>query len=171
MAITTQAEHFLNSFYILERHDNELIRLRVERARRHNAENPEDKVEEIGYATDQQIGVADFVCLAFAVELYIKAVFEVIGRKQRGHNIRKLFEKLPEDAQTAIFNIHMKKYNYVTFDQYKENMDIISNGFEEFRYFYEHQSLSYHKRFALEMIEAMKSFIADERAKKRNSDP
>jgi HEPN domain-containing protein len=167
MAISSQAEYFLNAYHILVRNKQELQDLRKQRAHEHNVKHPDkNHVQEIGYATDQQTGVADFVCLAFSVELYLKAVFEVLGKKQRGHNIRKLFEKLPDDAQKQIFNIQMKNVYQTTLDHYKERMDIISDGFEKFRYSYEHQSLTYHKSFALEMIKAMKQFISDTRKTK-----
>ena len=169
MAITSQEEFFLNAYYVLDLNALELQRTREERAKEHNLKNPEKNVQEIGYPTDLQTGVADFVCLAFAVELYLKAVFEVLGKKQRGHNIRKIFEKLPEEAQQEIFNIHMKNVHQATLEHYKERMDVISDGFEKFRYSHEHQSLTYHKRFALEMINAMKEFITNTRQSKQLS--
>lgn len=164
MAISSQAEYFLNAYHVLVRNEQELQNLRQQRAHAHNIKHPDkNPVQEIGYAIDQQTGVADFVCLAFAVELYLKAVFEVLGKKQRGHDIRKLFEKLPDNVQKQIFNIQMKNVYQATLDDYKERMRIISDGFEKFRYSYEHQSLTYHKGFALEMIKAMKQFISDTR--------
>ena len=166
MAITSQATYFLNAYYILERAEKDLQALRERRAQEHNLQNPDKLVVEIGHAEDQQTGNVNFVCLAFAVELYVKAVFEVLGTNQRGHNIRELFKKLPEDVQKRIFKIHMPNSYGATLESYKEKMDIISKGFEEFRYSYEHQSLTYHRGFALKMIDAMKQVINEERAKK-----
>lgn len=103
--------------------------------------------------------------MALAVEFYLKAVFEALGARRRGHNIRDLFEKLPPDAQQKILDIHMKGRRGAKFEDYKDWMDTISNGFEEFRYSHEHQGLTYHKGLALGMITAMKQFISDARSK------
>ncbi|MDA4845461.1 HEPN domain-containing protein [Hoeflea poritis] len=168
MAITTQAQFFLNAYRILERNEAALQAEQKRRAQRQNLDHSDSpSVDQVCYATDEHIGVSDFVCLAFSVELFVKAVFEALGRRQRGHNIRELFEKLPPDVQTKIAEIHMRNIYHWTLDDYKDQMDVISKGFEEFRYSHEHKELFYHKGFALKMIDAVRQVIDDIRAQKQ----
>lgn len=166
MAISSQAEYFLNAFYILKRNASALEAIQTQRAQEHNAKNPNANVQAIGNSGDLQTGVVDFVCLAFAVELYLKAVFEILGSKKRGHKIHELFNKLPSDIQNTIFRIHMQNVHGATLDSYKKQMRIIRNGFEEFRYSYEYKELSYHTGFALKMIDAMRQVISETRKSK-----
>ncbi len=166
MAITSQASWFLNSYHILENHEKEQLAIRIKRAQDHNVKHPDKHAEEIGYRDDPQTGLVSLVCLAFAVELYLKAVFEALGAKQKGHHIRKLFDRLPIDVQNELFNIQMKSVYGATLDDYKKWINIISNGFEEFRYSYEYKELEYHRGFALGMIATMEQLISDLRGKK-----
>ena len=72
----------------------------------------------------------------------------------------KLFEKLSEQIQQEIFTYHtISKYGW-NFDQFKQEIEAISNGFEKWRYSYEVTTLRYNIYFALVLIEAMKS-VAD----------
>lgn len=115
------------------------------------------------------------VCLAFAVELYIKDLhFALKGKAPRGHSILKLFEKLPDNARQEIF-VHnsisgnpfvgrgsvfsVKKFtrDYTAYDGFIEKIEEISNGFEKWRYSYESKSLKYEEWFALAFIEAIKA--------------
>jgi len=167
MSVVSQAEFFLNAYNVLDLNEKGLSLTRKKRAMEHNIKNPDRPAVEIGYIDDLQTGVVDFVCLAFAVELYLKAVFQVIGQgTKRGHNIKKLFESLPVEAQKNIFHFHMKNIYGATMENYKEQMLVISDGFEQFRYAHEHSELYYHKGFALKMIESIKQFIAHERSQK-----
>lgn len=115
------------------------------------------------------------VCLAFAVELYIKDLHFVLkGKAPRGHNILKLFERLPEQVKQEIFAHNLisgnpfvgrgsvfsvKKFtrSFTAYDGFIERLEEISNGFEKWRYSYESASLQYEEWFALAFIEAVKS--------------
>lgn len=166
MAIDTNAKLFLNAFYVLDGHERETQERQRQRALAYNAANPGSSSESIGHESDRHVMGVDFVCLAFSVELYLKAVFEVLGESQRGHNIRALFEKLPENTQLELFELHRQGAYGETLETYKSQMDVISNGFEQFRYSYEHKSLSYHRGFALQMVQAMQKFIDNKRRAK-----
>ena len=51
--------------------------------------------------------IIKLVCLSFSVELYIKDVhYTLEGKAPRGHDILKLFEKLPDEFQQEIFTYH-----------------------------------------------------------------
>ena len=112
------------------------------------------------------------VCLAFAVELYLKDLhFALTGNTPRGHNIHELFEKLPQQIRQEIFatkaisenpfmsrgNIFSPKYyshSYSEYERFVDQMKEISNGFEKWRYSYECPTLQYESFFALALIEA-----------------
>ncbi len=113
------------------------------------------------------------VCLAFAVELYLKDLhFALTSKAPRGHNIKKLFEKLPSKTKQEIFghksisqnpfmirgNIFSPRYysrGYTAYDRFIDRMKAISNGFEKWRYSYEGGTLNYDSSFALALIEAV----------------
>jgi HEPN domain-containing protein len=115
------------------------------------------------------------VCLAFAVELYLKDLHIVLtGKAPRIHNINKLFEKLPPAVKQEIFahksisqnpfmtrgNIFSSEYysrTYTLEDRFIDRMKAISDGFEKWRYSYESATLKYESSFAIALIEAVAS--------------
>lgn len=119
-----------------------------------------------------------FVCLAFSVELYFKELHSALkGNAPRGHNIFKLFEKLPSQIKQDIFAhdpIRQNPFNtrgnifspklydkaYTPYDRFVDQIKTISNGFEEWRYAHESRMLKYEESFALALIESVK-FASD----------
>ena len=99
----------------------------------------------------------DIVCLAFSVELYIKDLHLAIVRKvPRGHNIFKLFKKLPEQVQQEV-SAHPSIANYGwSSSQFEKEIRDISDGFEKWRYSHEVTTVRYNIYFALVFIEAIK---------------
>lgn len=118
------------------------------------------------------------VCLAFSLELYLKSLhFSLTGKAPRGHNIFKLFEKLPLQTKEEIFahkaisqnpfmmrgdifSVQYYSRAYSPYDRFIDQMKAISDGFEKWRYSYESTTLKYDSFFALAFIEAIRS-VAD----------
>lgn len=115
------------------------------------------------------------VNLAFAVELYIKALhYSVTGKVPRGHNILALFKRLPKAIRKQIFNheaisqnpfmtrgddLSIKYFskNYKPYERFTDQMKAISRAFEQWRYSYEHGTLNYDSAFAVNLIEAVRA--------------
>lgn len=121
------------------------------------------------------------VCLAFAVELYIKDLhFALTSKPPRSHNILNLFEALPLEIRQEIFSqnsisqnpfttrgdiLSPKRFSktYTPYDRFIDQVKAISNGFEKWRYSYESTTLRYDSAFALALIEAIKSVANNKR--------
>ncbi|MFA7275885.1 MAG: hypothetical protein WC043_03680 [Pseudobdellovibrionaceae bacterium] len=115
------------------------------------------------------------VCLAFAVELYIKDLhFVLTSKPARGHNILNLFEALPLEIRQEIFSQNSINQNpfttrgdifspkrfsetYTPYERFIDQIQTISKGFEKWRYSYESTTLRYDSSFALALIEAIRS--------------
>ena len=132
------------------------------------------KVLEKNYNTASlTIMAPSIVCLAFAVELYLKDLhFTISGEAPHGHDIYKLFEKLPSQIKQEIFahksisqnpfmsrgNILSPQYynrDYSAYERFIDQMKAISDGFEKWRYSYEVGTLNYDSSFAAAFTEAV----------------
>ena len=153
MSSKIQAEYFFNAYQVLSE-NNEAIINRLESS----PGNPPIGTKMFGVLPTMGISI---VCLAFSVELYIKDVhYALKGKSPLGHHILKLFEMLPEQVQQDIFTHHsINKYGW-NFEEFKQEIKEISDGFEKWRYSYETTTLLYNIYFALVFIEAIKS-VAD----------
>ncbi len=121
------------------------------------------------------------VCLAFSVELYMKDLhFALEGKAPFGHNIYKLFKKLPEPIRQEIFShpsisqnpFHTRGHiysakgfssNFNPYDGFIEQIEIISDAFVNWRYPIDQKktvTLTYNSAFAEALAEAVKS-VAD----------
>lgn len=178
MSIQYQAEYFLNAYHVL-RDNNKAAITKLEKA--------QVRTESASLGIEMRItpGI-DIVCLAFAVELYMKYLHSVIHDKApRGHDILKLFQKLPENIQKDIFVSESIRQNpfftrgdifspivnqssYTAYDGFLDNIKAVSDGFEKWRYSHESASLKYNTSFALAFIEAVKT-VANNLTKNRNS--
>lgn len=76
---------------------------------------------------------------AFASELALKYILSVekINYKKT-HLLHELFNLLPQSKKTNIWNVLKKNYPMYSDEQLKLLVISISNSFEDFRYFYEH---------------------------------
>ena len=167
MSIQVQADDFFNAYLVLKDNNEAMI----ERLS-NSPGKPLIGTSELG--TRSTTGV-DIVCLAFSVELYIKDLhYAIKGKAPRGHNILKLFEKLPEQIQQEIFDyesISQNPFNtrgdifspnrftseYSAYDGFIDQIKAISDGFEKWRYSYESAALHYDISFALAFIESLKN--------------
>ncbi len=150
MFLQTHAEDFFNAFEVLKENNETLIDRLA-----NSSGKPLIGTKKQG--TPPTMGVA-IVCLAFSVELYIKDVhYAIEGKAPRGHNILKLFEQLPEKIQQEIFT-HRPIIEYGwSFEEFKREINAISDGFEKWRYSYEVTTVRYNEYFALIFIAALKS--------------
>lgn len=166
MFLQENAERFSSAFEIIKESNDEFIS-NFNNPRKHPTSN---KV----FASKPTMGV-EIVCLAFSLELYLKNLHYVInGKSPRGHNILKLFEKLPEEIQQKIFvhdAITQNPFNtrgdifspegfsgsYSAYDRFIGQVKAISDGFEKWRYSHENSILRYDVSFALALIESIKS--------------
>ena len=161
MSLQFQAEYFFNAYQVLSENNEAMIN-RLEKS----TDELSIGIKTLG--TYPTIGV-DIVCLAFSVELYIKDVHYVIrGKSPRGHNILKLFEKLPDEIQQQIFSHHSIAHYGWNFDEFKQEIIAISDGFEKWRYSHETTTLRYNSYFALVFIEAMKTVTSFARKRSIN---
>lgn len=162
-----QADDFFNAYRILKESNEALIdRLAKLRGR--------PLVSKSAFGSAPAMGV-NIVCLAFSIELYLKDLHFTVNRKvPRGHNIVKLYEKLPEKIRHDIFNheaisqnpfhirgdiFSIRKFDssYTPYERFLDQVKAISNAFVEWRYSYERASLSYDESLALALIKAIKS--------------
>lgn len=130
------------------------------------------------------------VCLAFALELYIKDIYyalkmeDKLPRGRNGHNILKLYEGLPESVREEIFSHDAIKQNpfttrgnslsvryfnksYTLYERFTDQIKEISDGFEKWRYSFEKDkgTLNYESWFAETLIEVFIS-VADNARRK-----
>lgn len=162
-----QADDFFNAYQILNDSNEALVRKLEDLAGK-----PLVGTKELG---TRPTGGVDIVCLAFSVELYIKDLhFALEGKAPRGHNILKLFEKLPEQIRQeifahdsisqnpfitrgTIFSTNKFSYDYSPFDGFIDHIKTISDSFEKWRYSYESKALQYNSSFALALIKSVKA--------------
>lgn len=165
------AEDFLNAWHILDESNERLVdRLDA---------SPNTRASDTAFGSKPAMGPA-IVCLAFSVELYIKYLHCVISDKAppKGHNILKLFEKLPDETRQRIFAheaicqnpfttrgtvFSTKKFarTYSAYDGFIDHILAISNGFEKWRYSHESTALRYDTSFALALIKAVRSVASE----------
>lgn len=79
--------------------------------------------------------VPSVVCAAFAIELGIKAMLLPTGKTIKKHDLRKLFDALPESIQQEIISSCHKPLN-----EFNASLDSMANTFDEWRYVFELQS-------------------------------
>lgn len=96
-----------------------------------------------------EFGWGSQVNLAFAVELYIKAIMEFENKEiNRGHNLKRLFKSLKGKTQNAIYNIWrtLSGESIPDNEQIKgwffDNLYACCNTYERFRYVHEWASSS-----------------------------
>lgn len=155
MFLETQAGDFLNAYEILME-SNEALIARL-------AEASGTPVATKAFGARPAMGV-EIVCLAFSVELHIKALhYAITSETPRGHNILTLFKGLPEWARRDVFHHRsIAQYGW-TVAEFEVRLKAISDGFEKWRYAYESTTLRYDSYFALALIEATKAVAASKR--------
>lgn len=115
------------------------------------------------------------VNLAFAVELYLKDLYLVLGIEAPWtHEILELFSELPEKTRMDVYNhpsiaehpdatrgsIFSPDYFSVSsqgYDGFLHHIEAMNKAFIEWRYSYDKGTLNYEEWFALAFIEAVKA--------------
>ena len=159
MSASSDAERFFNAFMVLRENDSAIQAEMKNLAAKHNKNLSSDHppVSAIGLPNMRHTLGVETVCLAFAVELYIKDLFISSGLAvPRSHHIRKLFEQLPESIQNSVFSAHSSGEYGWTLEGFKGMLDMISRGFENYRYLYETNHATYHTGFAVKFIQSLK---------------
>ncbi len=179
--IRLQADDFFNAYRVLKESDDLMIS---------KLENLSGKplVSKTAFGAFP-VSTPSIVCLAFALELYIKNLYVILKTLDSGnekikpprvHNILQLFMKLPEEVQqeirdfssiqeiVAFYSMEMFPL-YITKDQNKkpitdtleQQIYKISDAFEKWRYSYENGTLQFEESTALALIEAVKSITSN----------
>jgi hypothetical protein len=154
MFIKENAEYFLNAFHVIRESNSALV---------HKLSGSPINISGVKvFGALPAMGV-EVVCLAFSVELYLKSLHYLVTRKRlRGHNILKLFKKLPEGIQQQIFqHPSVTKYGW-SFSQFEREIELVSDGFEKWRYSHETTMVKYNSYFALVFIEAVRDVSTSE---------
>lgn len=76
--------------------------------------------------------IPSIVCIAFATELYLKAVLTIENNLVKSHELKKLFNALFKDTKDSI--IQNLKLTVTVFEM---KLDEANNAFVEWRYVYE----------------------------------
>jgi HEPN domain-containing protein len=90
------------------------------------------------------------VCLAFSIELYLKAILSSEGNPQKGHELHKLFIKLSQKSKDNICSTLSKPE-----EEIRTTLTSNSKAFVEWRYIYEKDSASVNTKFLLEFSRAV----------------
>ena len=98
----------------------------------------------IGNGKVEDVFIPAYVNLAFACELYLKALLKLKGEKSINHSLLKIFNYLEKQDQSitdAIINLTntMTSFGF-TIDSFKFQLKTISNTFKKWRYCYEWRS-------------------------------
>ncbi len=80
----------------------------------------------------------------FSVELYLKAVLDVYGLKVWGHDLGKLFDKLPGEARKVFEQAAIDispLYKLEPGSNYASILGSLGKAFEQWRYIYENNGM------------------------------
>lgn len=99
--------------------------------------------------------VPGVVCLAFSIELGLKAMAAQGGLALKGHRLADLFGKIPSDAQAAIV-----AETKVDRQRFEIEMEAVSEVFVEWRYVYEQPSANLNLAFLQSLGGAVQRLIA-----------
>ena len=89
--------------------------------------NPEEEFDD-----STKLGLPAIVCGAFAVEVAMKALLELHGKPSKGHDLIKLYNKLPAHLQMQI-----RDGTCLSENDFLHELANAKSAFEDWRYFYE----------------------------------
>jgi len=98
--------------------------------------------------------VPGVVCTAFSIELGFKALIARTTPPPRIHDLKKLFEKLPQEIQDRV--VTACSPTRATFDS---SLAAIANVFEEWRYVYEQQTVQLDMAFLQRLADTVYTII------------
>jgi hypothetical protein len=130
-------------------------------------EEAADRVQSSGI---NATGIAAIVNIAFATELYLKAYHVATGTGwQRGHNTRKLFDELSDQARRQLFQSLSENGTGNTEPNVLVRLSHNSDAFEKFRYFHEIPEASYMIGFAQNLATSLQSLLKPFRDEQANA--
>ncbi len=89
------------------------------------------------------------VCMAFSVELNFKVIIKAQGDKAKGHRLDKLYAKIAEPERSSII-----EEIGLSDKEFRKKLSEIGNAFVDWRYVYEHESISLDLDFLRRLSEA-----------------
>lgn len=106
----------------------------------------EPKIECVGWSHSLLVPI--ITNMAFACELFLKAILKHDDKEKKLHSLIDLFDALQEDIKKEIMNSENE-------DVFKRNLVNVSNYFEEFRYLYERYPFSIDYKFLCNFSEKL----------------
>ena len=88
------------------------------------------------FSTEDWLMVPYIVNMAFACELFLKSLLSDGESEQKGHNLEKLFYKLPLKHQKAVLKHHYFKGE----EEFEERLAVTGQVYHNWRYSYEHRN-------------------------------
>lgn len=106
--------------------------------------------------------VPSIVCLAFAIEVGLKAIAFASNSPASGHRLDKLFEALPEaDRKKVLFHSGVEESSFA------QNLELVANAFVEWRYIYEQRGVMTISEQFLQMLWFAVETVAAEKAEQQ----
>jgi hypothetical protein len=154
------ADQFWHTFEKLSENDHQYQNAVLE-ARDHT-DDPDEAVRIVENTGIKGTGIPAIVNIAFASELYLKAYLVATGSGwSKGHEVRKLFERLKPDAKKALF-VHLYGNGVENTEaNVLRRLDHNNKAFEVFRYFHEvPDEASYMTGFARNLCTSLQALLA-----------
>ena len=111
--------------------------------------------------------IPGIVCLAFSIELGLKAILVGCGKPSNGHKLIELFDKLPSEDKTEIERLTVGEDG-----EFSSKLSNVSNAFIEWRYIYE--APGYHSidvefmvKFHAAVSQVAEQYVSEQRARLR----
>jgi hypothetical protein len=118
----------------------------------------------------KQVYNAQIVCLAFALELYLKAVLvHSVGNVPRTHNLSCLFQKVPTDIRAKIIEELQTRMPEISEKVFDSNVQAIAEAFDEWRYVFENGQAAFMPAFGMNLAEALSKIIKELKVKSSGS--
>jgi hypothetical protein len=106
----------------------------------------------------EMLAVPAVVCLAFAVEVGVKAMLLKIGASAKGHSLSDLVGKLPMPARQTL--VQATGLDEATF---ASRLSLVGNAFVEWRYIYESEKAQVDLAFLRTLNQAIQASIQSAR--------
>ena len=124
-----------------------------------------EKCRGSGLPADQGVPnaiVPSIVCLAFAIEVGLKAISFASNSPTSGHRLDKLFEALPEaDRMKVLFHSGVEESSF------EQNLEQVASAFVEWRYIYEQRGVVSISEQFLQMLWFAVESVAAEKAEQQ----
>lgn len=108
---------------------------------------------------------AQVAFLAFSIELGLKMLLikSETTPEPRGHNLKYLFEKLPQNIKTTICQNVLKSMATLDSAKFERLLESNSSNFEKWRYFHESANLSCDKEFLGYLLVSIHNYTVEQK--------